>query len=64
MLLGGNSSWIPLRRLLIRRIYDLDLNLVTQEEIRWEYSIFKYTVHVLYVYKTYPNFPRDRIFSF
>ena len=57
MLLGGNSSCIPLRRLLIRGIYDLDLNLVTQEEIRWEYSVFKYTVHVLYVYKNVSKFP-------
>ena len=57
MLLGGNSSCIPLRRLLIRGIYDLDLNLVTQEEIRWEYSVFKYTAHVLYVYKNVSKFP-------
>lgn len=34
MLLGGNSSCILLGWLLIRSIYDLDLNLAAQEEIR------------------------------
>lgn len=62
MLLGGNSLCILLR--WIYGTYDLDLNLSTQEGIRWAYSIFKYTAHVLYVYKKYPNFLRDRIYSF